>query len=520
MDLYAHTAMQVKVNGKTSAGYIMTVSGVKQGCPISPLLFGLFIEQLHETLSEDCSNIGVCIIEEQILRDILYADDVALLACSPEELQQLLNSLSGFCTSREMSVNTNKTKCVSYSRKHDPQGTPPKQLPVLYASKAIETLESFKYLGLTIHRSRWFADCAGDMTRTAGKALHAMYYRTQRMGVLCTDTKLRIFSTMVMSIADYACQIWGVDKLNCSTHNRIFQNPTQKLVIAFLRTISGCHRKVCQWTLLMCFGLQPVQVKWASLCARIWKQYTDPTAPTLAHTTMMSDLDLFRNGNDLCWSARFLQCMVHLDLTGGKSYNSLRHHTVQHLAALVFDEHAIPESYKARYATMTATGTNPRTAPSRGVSLVKYVCWFHDDSLNHLHVSAPEHYLRASLRFRLGSTPLRVYDHTITNRQDRICLLCKNSSRRIEDEQHVMLECARYRRLRRKHFWAPLFTGEKRQSMKAFMTQPDQFKLCHFITAVLKRQSELSQHRRANPRLDLYDSSDEEGTDDDEIPLL
>jgi hypothetical protein len=77
-----------------------------------------------------------------------------------------------------------------------------------------------------------------------------------------------------------------------------------------------------------------------------------------------------------------------------------------------------------------------------------------------------------------------------------------------------MLECARYRRLRRKPFWAPLFTGDKRRDMKTFMTQPDQFKLCHFIAAVLKRQSELSLNRRANPLLDLYDSSDDEGTDD------
>ena len=40
-DLYRDVKFQVKVNGKISEGYIVTVSGVRQGCPVSPVLFGI-----------------------------------------------------------------------------------------------------------------------------------------------------------------------------------------------------------------------------------------------------------------------------------------------------------------------------------------------------------------------------------------------------------------------------------------------------------------------------------------------
>ena len=93
MDLYSNTKMQVRVNGKTSRGFIISTMGVKQGCPVSPLLFGLFIEQLHEHLASSCPHIGVSIVGDDKLKEMLYADDVTLLSYTPCELQQLCNSL-------------------------------------------------------------------------------------------------------------------------------------------------------------------------------------------------------------------------------------------------------------------------------------------------------------------------------------------------------------------------------------------------------------------------------------------
>ena len=73
---------------------------------------------------------------------------------------------------------------------------------------------------------------------------------------------------------------------------------------------------------------------------------------------------------------------------------------------------------------------------------------------------------------------------------------------------------ARYAKLRRHTLWQPLFQEGQQNDMHAFMTQSNQFKLCHFVGAVLRRRQQLLDHLRENPRLDFYDSSDEDDTDD------
>jgi hypothetical protein len=58
MDLYREMKLQVKVDGSVSTGFVVALSGGRQGCPISPLLFGLFIEQFQAMLDEECLGIG------------------------------------------------------------------------------------------------------------------------------------------------------------------------------------------------------------------------------------------------------------------------------------------------------------------------------------------------------------------------------------------------------------------------------------------------------------------------------
>jgi hypothetical protein len=42
IDLYRDTKFLVKVNGGVRTWYVVTISGVRLGCPLSPLLFGIF----------------------------------------------------------------------------------------------------------------------------------------------------------------------------------------------------------------------------------------------------------------------------------------------------------------------------------------------------------------------------------------------------------------------------------------------------------------------------------------------
>ena len=65
--------------------------GVKQGCPLSPTLFGLYIDKLEEWLNLEGED-GV-LMGKYVIRLLLYADDLILIAKSTLGLQEHLISL-------------------------------------------------------------------------------------------------------------------------------------------------------------------------------------------------------------------------------------------------------------------------------------------------------------------------------------------------------------------------------------------------------------------------------------------
>jgi hypothetical protein len=75
---------------------IASKCGVKQGDLLSPLLYGLFIDELEQWLHSHLPGAGVP-LGPRLLQKLLYADDLVLLAFSPQQLQEHLHHLHQFC---------------------------------------------------------------------------------------------------------------------------------------------------------------------------------------------------------------------------------------------------------------------------------------------------------------------------------------------------------------------------------------------------------------------------------------
>ena len=90
--------------------------GVKQGCPLSPNLFGLYLDSLQAAL-QDTPNSDCPVLGDTALPLLLYADDLAILSHSQEGLQRLMDALQAFCHTKRLTVNTEKTKAMVFSRK-------------------------------------------------------------------------------------------------------------------------------------------------------------------------------------------------------------------------------------------------------------------------------------------------------------------------------------------------------------------------------------------------------------------
>jgi hypothetical protein len=95
-DMYWNVRVRPKVGGQVGPA-VESTCGVRQGDLLSPLLFGMYIDRVDARLTRATAGVGATLRGLPApLQVLLYADDLVLLAHSPEDLQTLLDALMEF----------------------------------------------------------------------------------------------------------------------------------------------------------------------------------------------------------------------------------------------------------------------------------------------------------------------------------------------------------------------------------------------------------------------------------------
>jgi len=151
--------------------------GVKQGCPLSPLLFGLYLDGLEKHLNAlDGDNPPQLV--DIVVKLLLYADDLALMSETPQGLQKQIYVLFELCVERQLVINVSKTKVVVFEKRCNvtPEFT--------YRGTTIEQVQSFRYLGLELHSTRGMAVAIDKLTAAGKKALFALHHRCNDLSII------------------------------------------------------------------------------------------------------------------------------------------------------------------------------------------------------------------------------------------------------------------------------------------------------------------------------------------------
>lgn len=85
--MYEETISKVKIGKKTIREF-WTERELRQGCPLSPLLFIIFIADIEEYLKKR-QNGGV-IIGRKKIHTLAYADDLAMMAETEREMKRMI----------------------------------------------------------------------------------------------------------------------------------------------------------------------------------------------------------------------------------------------------------------------------------------------------------------------------------------------------------------------------------------------------------------------------------------------
>ena len=172
------------------------------GCPLSPTLFGIFFDGLHDHLQQHGPSAGLQLGSGRWITSLAYADDVVLLSWSASGLQSLIDSMHLFCGSMGLTISPTKTEVVVF------HGPAPGAWHV--GGKPLPVSSSFKYLGLIFHETGSFT---AAFSRLAQNGNGARVCLAAKYKSLHCDTSFpmmrRLFDAVVRPTVSYGCEVWG-----------------------------------------------------------------------------------------------------------------------------------------------------------------------------------------------------------------------------------------------------------------------------------------------------------------------
>ena len=141
-------------------------NGVKQGCVLAPTLFSMmFIAMLSDAFCNNAESMKIKFrtdgrlfnlrrlqaktkVQEESVRDMLFADDCALNDATEAQMQQSMDCFSTACDNFGLTISTKKTEVL-----HQP--APQKQYvapEITVNREVLKAVEKFTYLGSTLSR--------------------------------------------------------------------------------------------------------------------------------------------------------------------------------------------------------------------------------------------------------------------------------------------------------------------------------------------------------------------------------
>jgi hypothetical protein len=470
--LYKDSGLTININGR----YGKTVhshTGVKQGCPLSPTLFGLYIDGMHRFLMSSGPLQVPSLSSGVYVPDLAYADDVALMATSPQGLQRLIDLVCEFCAFMGMIVSVAKTKVLVFNIAF------PGPFQWTCEGQQLEIVVDFKYLGIVFNALHGMAVTFPTLKKNmfgAWALLKRQYGRLQCLSSV--GLMLTAYEACVPPTAAYGCEIWGF--LQFSQQHSAHRLELATSHLQMLKEMAGVRTSTPTDILLEELGLQPLQHTWLLRAAKFWNNLACKPMGSIYKVIALDccSAAVASSQHNWAWSmfkairATGYELSIRVDDMDVINVSALRQHIAQR-----------------RDSIWDGLDVCPRTCPSHKSRYCTYARWFarphdaHTRTLLDVPVSAA--CMKGLLRFRMGCHRLPrdegAWVRPRIPRLDRVCQLCATSA--LGDEKHLVFECPELQWLREK--WSHLFEGPR--TMRAFIWQRDLIGVAKFVNACLQQ---------------------------------
>ena len=464
--MYDGCLLSMRVGGACGCSHSPSI-GLRQGCPLSATLFGIFIDGLHHHLQCACPAAGIP-VRSLRLTDLVYADDVCLTASTPSQLQALIDALATYCQTVHMQISVTKTKLMVVSS----TASPP--LTLTCNGQHIEQVQSFKYLGLRFHESGNISHLIRPLKAKAAGSWAVVQRRHSQLQCGSTvNLKLQLLQSILLPSVHYGCELWGMHSPHMATVKKA-RTDLEQIYAGFLRHICGVRFNTPAAMVLSELGLSCLQVFWWQQTLLFFNRLVANPSHSMFHEILLDNLhDAFQRGvNNFSKSISHGLTAVGYDMS------------CDAFAVSAVDVPAVMELLQQHLQGNNAFHLYcPRAAPTVGVVSCTYHQWFRPYSKHRRYCQLPVSGRRMQrfLQFRLSSHSLPIAMGRFAGgqhvaRADRLCSHCGPGS--LADELHLVHECPVLQPLRLRY--AELFTPDT-DTMRSFFGQKNHMRVFSFI---------------------------------------
>ena len=217
ISFHENMSATVQYEGSSSEPFPIK-SGVKQGCVLAPTLFGILFSLLLRYAFRDCED-GIYLhtrsngnlfnlarlrakkmVRSVLIREMLFADDAALVAHTEEALQRLITRFAVACKEFGLTISLKKTNIMGQDVTEVPQ--------IRIGDHTLEVVETFTYLGSTIANN---LSLDAELSSRIGKASTAMSRLRKRVWentMLTLSTKVLVYQACVLTTLLYGSETW------------------------------------------------------------------------------------------------------------------------------------------------------------------------------------------------------------------------------------------------------------------------------------------------------------------------